>query len=56
MDANKSEIEMVLVPRHPTKEMIDAAWADALAEDAEGVWNRMIESWLSGQEGKVSQG
>ena len=35
--------EMVLVPRNPTKEMIDAAWADALGEDAAGVWKSMID-------------
>lgn len=33
---------MVMVPRKPTKEMLDAAWASALAEDAEGVWDAMI--------------
>lgn len=37
---------MVLVPRHPTKEMLDEAWADAHAEDARGVWDSMIEAWL----------
>ena len=37
----------VLVPRAPTKTMVEAAWADALAEDAAGVWEAMIESWES---------
>jgi len=37
--------DMILVPRNPTKEMIDEAWAEALGEDAAGVWNSMIESW-----------
>jgi len=32
----------VCVPREPTKDMLDAAWADALAEDAIGVWSTMI--------------
>jgi hypothetical protein len=32
----QQEVECVLVPRIPTKEMLDAAWADALAEDAGG--------------------
>jgi hypothetical protein len=32
----------VIVPREPTKSMIEAAWADALAEDAAGVWREMI--------------
>lgn len=33
----ESESEMVLVPHHPTEEMIEAAWAEALAENAAGV-------------------
>jgi len=37
--------EYVLVPRKPTKEMLKAAWADALGEDAEGVWSSMIETY-----------
>lgn len=40
-------VEMVVVPRIPTREMLNAAWADALAEDAEGVWKSMIDEWLS---------
>lgn len=51
-DANNSEPEMVLVPRKPTKEMLEAAWADALAEDAEGVWKSMIEAYLTNQHRK----
>jgi hypothetical protein len=47
--------EMVLVPRIPTKEMIEAAWADALAEDAKGVWESMICEWLSHQQGKLGK-
>lgn len=35
----------VLVPRIPTKEMLEAAWADALGEDAKGVWQAMIEEY-----------
>jgi hypothetical protein len=34
----------VIVPRAPTKEMLDAAWADALDENASAVWSSMIES------------
>jgi hypothetical protein len=41
------EDEMILVPRNPTKEMLEAAWADALGEDAAGVWKSMIENWES---------
>lgn len=33
-----------LVPIEPTKEMVDAAYYSALAEDAEGVWNDMLEA------------
>lgn len=33
----------VIVPIEPTPEMLKAAWADALAEDAGGVWREMIE-------------
>lgn len=32
----------VCVPRKPTKTMLDAAWADALAEDAKGVRSSMV--------------
>lgn len=32
--------------RDPTEAMIDAAWADALAEDALGVWRSMIDAAL----------
>ena len=35
--------DFVLVPRVPTKAMLDAAWADAHDEDALWVWNSMIE-------------
>jgi hypothetical protein len=40
------ESEFVLVPRTPTKQMLEAAWADALAEDAAGVWKSMLEAGL----------
>lgn len=33
--------------REPTEEMVKAAWADALAEDAKGVWCAMIDAALS---------
>jgi hypothetical protein len=44
---------MVLVPRIPTKEMIDEAWADAMGEDAAAVWKSMIETWLLSQQRKL---
>jgi hypothetical protein len=34
----------LIVPREPTELMIRNAWADALAEDAKGVWDCMIEA------------
>ena len=47
------EKEMVLVPRIPTREMLDAAWASALDEDASGVWRAMIEAWLQRAQSEV---
>jgi hypothetical protein len=41
----KEESDFVLVPRQPTKEMLEAAWADALGEDARGVWQSMINAY-----------
>ena len=37
------EVEFVLVPKVATAEMIEAAWAQALDENAAGVWEAMIE-------------
>ncbi len=37
--------DMVLVPRKPTKEMIQAASDAALAEDAAWVWSEMLQSF-----------
>ena len=42
--------EMILVPRTPTKEMLEAAYWDALGEDARGVWESMIKAWLEQRE------
>lgn len=53
MSDQDKEREMVVVPRIPTKEMIEAAWASALAENAEGVWQSMIDAWLSRQDGEL---
>jgi hypothetical protein len=50
MSEQDKDQEMVLVPRKPTAEMLKAAWADALAEDAAGVWSSMIEEWLKHRE------
>lgn len=40
----KNTLEWVTVPRVATKEMMDAAWASALGEDASGVWSDMISA------------
>lgn len=60
MCANYSEEstnqEMVLVPRRPTREMIEAAYWAALDEDAEGVWRHMIEAWLQSKSGNSDSG
>jgi hypothetical protein len=37
-----ARLGFVCVPLQPTKDMLDAAWADALEEDANGVWRTMI--------------
>lgn len=47
---------MVLVPRHPTKEMLEAAWADGLAEDVAGVCGSMIDTGLSQRSGNSDMG
>lgn len=46
MSKEDKDQEMVLVPRRPTKEMIDAAFYSATDEDAAGVWDDMIKAWL----------
>ena len=53
-DTVTGQQDMVLVPRVPTSEMIEAAWSSALDEDALGVWKAMLCAWeLSGQQRKV---
>ena len=48
------QADMVLVPRRPTQAMLDAAWANAHDENAEGVWGDMIEEWeLCREQGEV---
>lgn len=44
----QAQSDYILVPRKPTKEMLEAAWADALSEDAAGVWQSMIEEYEKG--------
>jgi hypothetical protein len=36
---------MILVPRVPTKEMLEAAKDEAMAEDANAVWREMIREF-----------
>ena len=46
----------VVVPKVPTQAMLDAAWASALAENAGGTWEDMIEAaqLSSGNSGSAS--
>ncbi len=45
--ANEADARAVIeAMRDPTEAMIDAAWAEALAEDAGGVWCAMIDAML----------
>jgi hypothetical protein len=37
--------EFVLVPRKPTPEMLEAAWAYIRDEDGPGVWSAMISAY-----------
>lgn len=37
-----TKLGFVCVPIQPTQDMLDGAWADALEEDAAGVWKTMI--------------
>ena len=57
MTGQQQEQEMVLVPRHPTKEMLEAGWYEAHDEDAAGCWREMILAWESSvKEREVGQG
>ena len=52
-DEESAKIEMVLVPRHPTKEMLDAAYWAIHSEDGVAVWEKMTEAWLEVQQRKL---
>lgn len=39
--------DMILLPRTPTKEMLEEGWYEASAENAAGVWRDMIAAWES---------
>jgi hypothetical protein len=45
-DTDEQEVEMALVPRILAKEMLNAAYDNALGEDAAGVWNDLVQAWL----------
>ncbi len=49
-DTVTGQQEMILVPRKPTKAMIEAAWASAQDEQAALVWKDMIDAWESSNE------
>ena len=51
-DGDNASPEMVLVPRTPTPEMLEAAYYAALDEDAAAVWRAMVEAWLQAKSGK----
>jgi hypothetical protein len=46
----QQEPEYILVPRVPTKEMLEDGWYEAHEESAAGVWRVMIEAWESSLE------
>ena len=46
-DAVTGQQDYVLVPRVPTREMLEAGWYEAHDEDAAGVWREMIRVWES---------
>jgi hypothetical protein len=56
MGEEEKDSDLVLVPRIPTKEMIEAAYYEALAEDAKGVWEAMIRAWIQVSKGKSESG
>ncbi len=51
------EIDFVLVPRTPTKAMLEGGLYEAHDENAAGTWRDMIEAWeLSRQHRELGQG
>lgn len=50
------EAGFVCVPRTPTLEMTDAAWAAALNENAMGVWRDMIDAYEAVSKGNSKIG
>jgi hypothetical protein len=57
LNSTDEEPEMVLVPRRPTEEMLEATYWSATDEDAAGVWEDMIKVWLQqSKSGKSESG
>jgi hypothetical protein len=54
-DAVTGQPEYILVPRVPTKKMVDAAYDAALAEDAIEVWKAMISEFESSEDWKLTE-
>jgi hypothetical protein len=52
----ETEVNLILVPRHPTKDMIEAAYWAAHNEDAETVWEKMVVAWLQTKSGNSESG
>ncbi len=44
-DTVTGQCDMILVPRVPTKEMLEEGFYPALAEDARAVWSAMVEEF-----------
>lgn len=48
-DAVTGQSKYVVVPRVPTKAMLEDGWYEAHDEDAAGVWRVMIRAWEKGK-------
>lgn len=51
IQCEKTARRVIAAMREPTADMVEEAWAYALAEDAAGVWRDMINTALGGDEG-----
>ena len=51
---NIAEKGLVIVPRKPTEEMLEAGWYYAHDEDAAGTWDSMIEAYATSSGNPVS--
>jgi hypothetical protein len=55
-DKGPKAVDLITVPRIPTRAMLEAAYWAALNEDAEAVWDSMIASWIQSNKGKSDSG